>query len=408
MESTTFLASLSLPAPLISCDPASLYALLAQLPDPRKPRGQRYPLAAILAVLILAKMAGQTSISGIAHWGRLRARSLCPILGVKGERLPCANTYTLVCTKVDVAELNQRLADFFVPPLPELPKAGAVPAEPEAAPPACAQRHLALDGKTLRGTRRAGTVVQPAVHLLSLYDITHQGTLAQQEVASKDHEIPGATSLIADRDLRGCVVSADALHTQRAWCRTVRAQGGDYVLIAKKNQRTLREDLAILFSGEWPTWLEQRTATTIDKGHGRLEVRQLRASTELNEFLAAQWEGVAQVFEIEREIVRAGKTTHEEVYGITSLPASVAGAGEVLSVVREHWHLENRVHWRRDVTLGEDGCQVKQSKAAQVLAALNNGVLMLMDRLGVKNMAEQMREFGADHVAAASLLLGAL
>ena len=92
MASTTFLATLALPATVLSCDPASLYALLAQLPDPRKPRGQRYPLAAILAVIILAKLAGQPRMSGIAHWGRLRARSLCPLLGVKGHRLPCANT----------------------------------------------------------------------------------------------------------------------------------------------------------------------------------------------------------------------------------------------------------------------------------------------------------------------------
>jgi predicted transposase YbfD/YdcC len=83
------------------------------------------------------------------------------------------------------------------------------------------------------------------VHLLSLYDVTHQGTLAQAEVATKDHEIPGATAMLSGRDLRGCVVTADALHTQRAWCRTVREHGGDYVLIVKKNQRTLLGDLAV-------------------------------------------------------------------------------------------------------------------------------------------------------------------
>ncbi len=405
MEFNTFLADLALPDAALPVEPASLFALLAQLPDPRKRRGRRYSLAAVLAVIILAKLAGETSVSGIAQWARLRAAWLCPLLQVARQNLPCANTYTLLCAKLDLADLNHRLAQFFVPPLPPLPDVPAVPAPP--APPR-AQRHLALDGKTLRGTRRSGTVVQPAVHLLSLYDVTHQGTLAQQEVATKEHEIPGATKLIAGRDLRGCVVTADALHTQRNWCRTVRAPGGDYVLIAKKNQRGLREDLAILFGGEWPTWLEQRTVTTVDKGHGRLEVRQLRASTELNEYLAATWADVAQVFEIERDIVRNGKPTHEVVYGITSLPAQAADPGAVLGLVRHHWHLENRVHWRRDVTLGEDGCQVKQGKAAQVLAALNNGVLMLMDHLGVENVKAQMREFAAHPLAAVTLLLSEL
>lgn len=407
MEFSTFLATLPLPDTPLTTDPASLFALLTQLPDPRKLRGRRSSLASVLAVLILAKLAGETSLSGIAQWGRLRAAWLCPLLHVPRTSLPCANTSTL-CAKLDLADLNRRLAQFVVPPLPSLPDGTDVAPSPEVLPAVRAQRHLALDGKTLRGTRRTGTVLQPAVHLLSLYDVTHRGTLAQVEVATKEHEIPGATTLIAGSDLRGCVMTADALHTQRNWCRSVRAQGGDYVLIAKKNQRGLREDLALLFGGVWPRWLEQRTGATLDKGHGRIEVRQLRASTELNELLAERWTDLAQVFELEREIVRNGKVTREVVYGITSLPAGVAPPSQLLALVRRHWHLENRVHWRRDVTLGEDGCQVKQSTAAQVLAAVNNGVLMLMDHLGVENMKAQMREFAAHPLTAVALLLNAL
>ncbi len=404
MESTTLLPTLVLPALSVTVDPASLFALLADLPDLRNRRGRRYSLAAVLTLIILAKLAGETTVSGIAHWAQLRAAWLCPLLQVACPRLPCANTLTLVCATVDGAELTRRLALFFVPPLPPLPDTPL----PDVPASARAQRHLALDGKTLRGTRRTGHVVQPAVHLLSLYDVTHQGTLAQAEVATKDHEIPGATAMLAGRDLRGCVVTADALHTQRKWCRAVREHGGDYVLIVKKNQRGLLADLALLFEGEWPQWLDQRSATTTNKGHGRREVRQVHTSAELNEYLAGQWEEMAQVFQIEREIVRNGKTSREVVYGITSAPAEVADATEVLRVVRAHWELENRVHWRRDVTLGEDACQVKQGKAAHVLAALNNGVLMLMDHLGVENVKAQMRKFAAQPLTAVALLLGAL
>ena len=404
MESTTLLPALVLPALSVTVDPASLFALLADLPDPRYRRGRRYSLAAILTLIILAKLAGETTVSGIAHWAQLRAAWLCPLLHVSRPRLPCANTLTLVCATVDGAELNRRLALFFVPPLPPLPTTPL----PDVPASARAQRHLALDGKTLRGTRRTGHVAQPAVHLLSLYDVTHQGTLAQAEVATKDHEIPGATAMIAGADLRGCVLTADALHTQRAWCRTVRAQGGDYVLIVKKNQRGLLGDVGLLFGGEWPTWLEKHSAETTEKGHGRREIRKLHTSVEMNEYLGAQWEDLAQVFQIEREIVRNAKVSREVVYGITSVPAEEAGAEEVLRLVRRHWHLENRVHWRRDVTLGEDGCQVKQGRAAQVLASLNNAVLMLMDKLDVSNMAAQMREFAAHPQPAAALLLSAL
>jgi predicted transposase YbfD/YdcC len=244
------------------------------------------------------------------------------------------------------------------------------------------------------------------VHLLSLYDVTHQGMLAQVEVATKEHEIPGATTLIANPDLRGCVVTVDALHTQRKWCRSVRAQGGDSVLIVKQNQRGLLQDLALLFEGTWPGWLEEHSVTTLNKGHGRIELRQLRASTELNEYLAEQWPDVVQVFQIERDIQRSGKATQEVVYGLTSIPPEAGAPDRVLGLVRAHWHLENRVHWRRDVTLGEDACQVKHGQAAQVLATLNNVVLMLMDHLQVENVAAQMREFAARPLAALALVLG--
>jgi predicted transposase YbfD/YdcC len=404
MESSTLLPSLSLPTAPVSVEPASLFALLQDIPDPRKPRGRRYSLAAILSIIILAKLAGETSVSGIAHWARLRTAILAPLLLLRRPRLPCANTLTTVCAKVDVDDLNRRLADFFVPPLPSLP----VPEQPPSPAPPRAQRHLALDGKSLRGSRRTGHVVQPAVHLLSLYDVTNQGTLAQAEVGSKDHEIPGALKMIAGKDLRGCVLSADALHTQRNWCRRVREQGGDYVVLAKKNQRGLMGELELLFEGGWPAWLEKQSVEKSEKGHGRREIRKLHTSREMNEYLGGQWKDVAQVFEIEREIVRNGKKSTEVVYGLTSVPEEVAGAEQVLRLVRRHWHIENRVHWRRDVTLGEDGCQVKEGRAAQVLASLNNTVLMLMDKLGVKNMAEQMREFAAEPRRALELILGVL
>jgi predicted transposase YbfD/YdcC len=407
MEFNTFLATLAVPDAPAAATPTTLAAVFAQVPDPRKRRGQRYPLPVILALLVLGKLAGETTPSGIAHWARLRADDLAATLGLPQRHLPCANTYINVCARLDVADLNRRLAQVCAPPLLPLPTPPAARPTPVRSPAPRARRHLALDGKTLRGTRRSGAITQPAVHLLSLYDVTHRGTLAQQEVATKDHEIPGATSLIAGRDLAGCVLTADALHTQRNWCRTVRAQGGDYVLIAKKNQRGLRTDIALLFEGVWPTWLEQRRARTVEKGHGRLEVRQLRASTELNEYLAQAWVDVAQVFEVEREVMRNGKPTHEVVYGLTSLPAEVTAPDHLLRLVRAHWQLENRVHWRRDVTLGEDGCQVKQAQAAQVLAALNNVVLTLMDRLGVSNMAAQMREFAARPLDALALLTDA-
>ena len=117
-------------------------------------------------------------------------------------------------------------------------------------------------------------------------------------------------------------------------------------------------------------------ATTTDKGHGRLERRTLRTTTILT--LHQRWPGLAQGFEVTRERVERGKKTVEVVYGITSLKETEADARRLSGLVREHWHIENRLHYVRDVTLGEDACRVRKGSAPQVLAALRNAVVHLL------------------------------
>ena len=125
-------------------------------------------------------------------------------------------------------------------------------------------------------------------------------------------------------------------------------------------------------------------------------------------FFAAQWTGVAQVFQLTR-IVREGEETHiEVVYGITSLSPQVASPEWLLQLVREHWAIENRLHWRRDVTLREDHSQVRKGDAPRVLALLNSFLLAVLDFLGISNVPKQMRIFEAQPLLAVRLLLGSL
>lgn len=118
--------------------------------------------------------------------------------------------------------------------------------------------------------------------------------------------------------------------------------------------------------------------------------------------------GVAQVFRIRRRITDGQKEREETVYGLTNLPPRKANAKRLLALQQAHWHIENRLHYRRDVTLGEDACQVHQAGAPEALAALNGGVLALMDWLGVTNVASQMRHFCAHPEEALQLLCGKL
>lgn len=131
-------------------------------------------------------------------------------------------------------------------------------------------------------------------------------------------------------------------------------------------------------------------------------------STELTDFLAGQWAGVAQVFRLTRTVHEDGKTRSEVVYGLTSLSPARACAARLLQLVRDHWAIENRLHWRRDVTLREDHCQVRKGDAPRVLAVLNSFLLAVLDFLGVSNVPEQMRFFDAHPFQAVRLLLGSL
>jgi hypothetical protein len=129
----------------------------------------------------------------------------------------------------------------------------------------------------------------------------------------------------------------------------------------------------------------------VDKGHGRREIRQLISTTALNDHL--DWPEVGQVFELERVRVLAGKTEVEVVYGITSLTREEADARRLLGVTRGHWGIENGSHHVRDVTLGEDACRVRTGGAAQVLAAIRNAAVHLLEEVDAPSKAAATRHF---------------
>jgi Transposase DDE domain len=187
----------------------------------------------------------------------------------------------------------------------------------------------------------------------------------------------------------------------------VQRGGGAYVLEASDNQPTLVEDIADLFADRTPDRRRWRQAETWNKGHGRLEHRQITCSPDLNDWFGKQWLGIEQVFRLERStcILKTGESRHQIVYGLSSLPMHQAPAPRMLDLVRQHWHIENRLHWRRDATLGEDACQTRTGAVPSILARLNSTVLSLMDRLGVRNVARQARYFDAELEQAIQLLL---
>jgi predicted transposase YbfD/YdcC len=209
--------------------------------------------------------------------------------------------------------------------------------------------------------------------------------------------------------LAGRLLSGDALYCQRALCRQVRQAGGDYLFAVKENQPTLLADVALLFTDPPPgeRFLQARAVT---KHSGRLQERRLRASAALAEYLReAGWVDVGLVLEVET-IVRwpaqlARPARRELRHFLSSLSPATAPPAAV-QAVRRHWQIENRLHWPRDVILGEDACRVRTGNAPQVLAALRNCVVGLLHQRHVPNLAAAVRAYGWSPGVAVLSLLG--
>lgn len=262
--------------------------------------------------------------------------------------------------------------------------------------------HLAIDGKTLRATRSQS---QP-IHQLSCYEVGTGIVLWHRDVGEKENEISALKPLLTPQMVKGRIFTLDAMHTQRELCAQIHRLLGDYLLIAKDNQPTLREDIADLFEDPAPDRQRWQQAETWDKAHGRIEHRHITCSPDLNDWFGKQWEGIEQVFRIKRtvQILKTGNVRHEVVYGISSLSMKRVPPQRLLRLDRDHWGIENRLHWTRDVTLGEDRCQTRTGTVPSLLAQLNSTVLSLMDLAGVRNVARQMRFFDASLDEALALL----
>ena len=407
MELSIFDADQQVRADLRSLDPASLYCAFEQVKDGRKAKGQRYPLALLLTLLMLGKLAGETTIAGIVDWIKERKGLLKQLLNwPKG--FPVNSTYSAALAACDGQELAQVIAQVLIKARAQEER-DAEPGRVSTGMQAEKRLiHTAMDGKTLRGTLGHANEGQPAVHLLSLYECESGIVLSQEAVKSKENEITASIAFLHPVLVKGRIISTDAMHTQKKWCAGVHAYDGYYLVIAKENQPGVRQDLIDFFAdkdldgGEWAYHRE------VQKGHGRLEIREIWTSTQMNAWFEGEWAGIAQIFKI-RRYVKKGEQEHEEiVYGFTNLPRKKAGAKRLLALNQKHWYIENRLHWRRDVTLGEDACQVRVKGAPQALAALNGGILAFMDWLHVTNVASQMRHFCAHPEEALQLLLGAL
>jgi DDE_Tnp_1-associated len=191
----------------------SLYEALRRLPDPRRGQGKRYELALLLCLLLLAKLAGQTSLRGATEWIRHRATDIAAHFGLKRTQMPCQMTYCRMLARIDPQVLDDLLAAFFIHWEAEQ-RCGSEPSRLHARQGQLDHAQLAIDGKTVCATSKQAH----PLHLLSCYDVTTGTVLWQCNVSEKQNEISALKPRLSPALVKGRIVTLDAMHTQRELC----------------------------------------------------------------------------------------------------------------------------------------------------------------------------------------------
>jgi predicted transposase YbfD/YdcC len=358
----------------------SLAQALSLIPDFRQAQGRRYDLLPVLLLACVAVLCGCRSESAIADWGHNYGATWLQRLGFKGSRGPSQSTLHRIFKGIDHRRLEQALSHWAQAVISRLSGRYA------------SLQGLAVDGKTLCGSSKQGA---RDAHLLSCISQSLGVVVAQVAVSDKTNEISQVEELLEGLVLTGKVITGDALLTQRHICKGILKRGGHYLLTVKENQPQLLEDIKLSFVDYW--WLRDtlREGRLTDQHGNRTHEWRLHASTLLEGYTS--WPGLRQVLKLERTVSnkRTGEVRRETAYAITSLGPEQASPQELIKLWREHWHIENRLHWVRDVTFDEDRSQIRAGHIAQVMAAFRNAAISLMRCLGATNIAAACRRYAA-------------
>ena len=349
----------------------------AQVTDPRDRRGRRHSLVTILALVQAAVVSGATSFAAIRHWIGACPQQVLADIGARQDPrtgrflAPHPDTVCRVVEQVDAAEVDAAYARY---------RSAQMAALHDDADELIA---MAVDGKTQRGTAHDGV---RARHRLGVMLAEDAITVAQLDVDGKSNEVTAFIPLLEQIPcLRNVVISADMMHTQREHAKYLHRRGAYFVLPAGGNQPGLFDQLDALDWNNSPLgWM------TYDRGHGRQEIRTIQLRPAPKE---VKFPHVKQVFLVERHFwdLQGEHLSSQAVLGVTSLPATKAGPERLAGFIRGEWVIENRDHYVRDVTLGEDRCRVRSGSFPSILAVMRSHAIGALRLLGFTNIAEGTR-----------------
>jgi predicted transposase YbfD/YdcC len=405
-------------------EPIDWQSACEQVKDPRRKQGKRFSITSILLLALAAILSNHLSELAIAEWGAGQSQERKEALGFKKGVTPHQTTIQRLFRRLSVEEVESAFRQIFLSLLNHEKKQRGDYA-------------VSIDGKVQKGRLAFEEKNGYPIHAVSLLDhqtgiVLTQGHVQKNDIETRDEateseptskltaakekeqqeekkqksELAVASRLIQDIDWEGRVLTGDALYCQRCLCSALRRAKGDYLFLVKGNQPQLLEDLRLLFApldpvkraGEGVLRLPEQQDQTREKGHGRLDIRSIRVSSELKGY--SDWPGLEQVFEIHRRWQYKGIWKEAVRYGVTSLPATIAIPKRLLKLKRGHWVIENGLHYVKDVTMGEDKSTVHADNGPKIMAALRNTALSLLRHAGFSTIAARMR-YNSTHPQAA-------